>query len=61
MCSLANVKPCMLVHILYVFVSLSVKGMLGAGLGDVWELNSQNHRMTESQNGRGWKGPLGVI
>jgi len=20
-----------------------------------------NHRITESQNGRGWKGPLGVI
>jgi len=22
---------------------------------------SQDHRITESQNGRGWKGPLGVI
>jgi len=22
---------------------------------------SQNHRITESQNGRGWKGPLWVI
>jgi len=22
---------------------------------------SQNHRITESQNGRGWKGPLGII
>lgn len=33
-------KPYILVHILYVFVSLSEKGMLGAGLGDVWELNS---------------------
>jgi len=24
-------------------------------------LISQNHRITESQNGRGWKGPLCVI
>jgi len=23
--------------------------------------NSQNHRITESQNSRGWKGPLWVI
>jgi len=22
---------------------------------------SQNHRITESQNGRGWKAPLGII
>jgi len=22
---------------------------------------SQNHRITKSQNGRGWKGPLGII
>lgn len=32
-------KPCMLVHILYVIISLSVKGMLTARHGDVWELN----------------------
>ena len=33
-------KPYMLVHILYVFISLSVKAILGAGLAGVWELNS---------------------
>lgn len=32
-------KPCMLVHILYVIISLSIKGMLRARHGDVWELN----------------------
>jgi len=26
-----------------------------------WEQQSQNHRITELQNGRGWKGPLWVI
>jgi len=25
------------------------------------KVRSQNHRITESQNGRGWKGPLWVI
>lgn len=32
-------KPCMLVHILYVIISLSIKGMLTARHGDVQELN----------------------
>jgi len=28
--------------------------------GDRRDTESQNHRITESQNGRGWKGPLWV-
>jgi len=30
----------------------------GAALCAKRQLRSQNHRITESQNGRGWKGPL---
>jgi len=29
--------------------------------GPVEKTHVQNHRITESQNGRGWKGPLWVI
>jgi len=32
-----------------------------AGLRSSWGAKSQNHRITESQNGKGWKGPLWVI
>jgi len=30
-------------------------------LKTVVKKESQNHRITESQNGRGWKGPLWVV
>lgn len=34
-----TLQMCVPVHILYVIISLSIKGMLRARHGDVWELN----------------------
>jgi len=33
----------------------------GTRLNPAGQVVSQNHRITESQNGRDWKGPLWVI
>lgn len=43
-------KSCMLVHILYVTISLSIKGMLRARHGDIWELNLVFKRSLPTQN-----------
>jgi len=44
-------------------VPLSIVPQLGllTGVARIAAAGENNHRLTESQNGQGWKGPLGII